>query len=449
MRKSITKVCMIGILGILFFSFTFLILNSTEPKVEIKYQKTFGGVHRDGAYSLIQTSVDGFILAGFTRSDGAGNSDSWRVKTDANGEMLWNRTYGGPENDKARTVIQTNDGGFLVVGSTFSYGNGGEDVWLIKTDSNGLVLWNRTYGGTHLDIVRSMIQTIDGGFVLAGFTIKWLDLAGLGNGGADIWIMKIDTRGNLQWNHTYHGGKDERIYSIIQTLEGGFALAGRTTVTGDFNSEIWLVKTDAFGQIEWNQTYQGVEDEWVYSLIQTSDKGFILAGINQTQFSSESDIVILKTNAYGNVIWSKTYGNGGSSNECTYNLLQTPDGGFAFAGYIKLYGTSRSDVLFTKIDKNGVVEWIQIIGEEEPELAYSLLDTSDGGFAIAGISEASDMGEGDMWLLKTHPLSGVISLAPGLNYWGIIILSSILLTLRVVIRKQRPEEANKFEKTKH
>ena len=438
MRKSILKVCVIGILGLVSFSFTFLTLHSTESKVEIQFQKTFGGVKRDGATSLIQTFDDGFILAGYTRSYGAGNSDIWIVKTDANGEMLWNRTYGGPENEKTRTVLQTNDGGFLLAGSTYSYGNGGEDVWLIKTDTNGEVLWNRTYGGSNLDVVRSMIQTVDGGFVLTGFTISWLDNAGIGNGGADIWIIKIDTHGNIQWNQTYLGAKDERIYSVIQTIEGGFALAGRTTVSSDFNSEIWLVKTDAFGRIEWNQTYQGLEDERVYSIIQTSDKGFILAGINQTQFSFGSDIIILKTNVNGSVMWSKTYG--GSTSECTYNLLETPEGGFVFAGYIKSYGTSRSDVLFTKIDRDGEVEWVQIIGEEEPEIAYSLLQTSDGGFAIAGISEACDMGEGDMWLLKTQLSTGIeklLSLVPKLNYWGVIILSNILLILIVVIKKQK------------
>ncbi|MFW9903637.1 MAG: hypothetical protein ACFFFH_04850 [Candidatus Thorarchaeota archaeon] len=122
MRKSIIKVCMIRILGHLFFSFTFLILNSTEPKVKIEYQKTFGGVHRDGAYSFIQTPDDGFILAGFTRSFGAGNSDIWVVKIDINGEFLRNRTYGGPEDEKTQTIIQTNDGGFLLTGSTYSNG---------------------------------------------------------------------------------------------------------------------------------------------------------------------------------------------------------------------------------------------------------------------------------------------------------------------------------------
>lgn len=424
---------------IISFSFTFLVFNTTVTEQEINYQKTFGGIERDGAFSLIQTSDGGFALAGFTRSYGAGNSDAWLVKTDINGLVLWNKTYGGLLDEEARSVFQTKDEGYLLAGSTNSYGIGGKDVWLVKTDANGLVLWNKTYGGTQLDFVGSLIQTTDGGFALAGFTINWLDFVALGNGGGDMWIVKIDESGNIQWNQTYKGEKDERIYAIIQTIDGGFALAGRTTVLSDFDSEIWLVKTNAIGEIQWNQTYQGVMDERAYSLIQTSDEGFILAGINQTRFSMESDVLIIKTDVHGTVMWSQTYG--GSAGESTYNLLQTADGGFAFAGYTTSYSsTVHSDVMFTKIDTNGVVEWQQIIGEKEPELAYSLLQTTDGGFAIAGISEAFDMGKGDKLLVKTNPTSGsekLITSVLKLNYWGILFLSVILLALIIVIRKQK------------
>ncbi len=437
MKDSII-IKMIIILVIIDFSFTSLVLNVTVTEQDIIYQKTFGGIKRDGAFSLIQTSDGGFALAGFTRSYGAGNKDVWLVKTDTNGLVLWNKTYGSSQNEEARSVIQTEDNGYLLACSTNSYDIGNEDVWLVKTDANGLVLWNKTYGGPRLDFVRSLIHTTDGGFALAGFTIDWIDFVALGNGGGDMWIVKLDASGNIQWNQTYKGEKDERIYTIIQTLDGGFALAGRTTVSSDFNSEIWLVKTDFMGQIQWNQTYQGTMDETAYSLIQTTDEGFILAGISQIQFSLESDILIVKTDVYGSVIWSETYG--GSADECTHDIIQTVDGGFAFAGYTNSYNTGHPDLLLIKMDVKGGVEWEQIYGEKEPELAYSLLQTADGGFAIAGISEASDMGEGDMWLVKTNPISGVEKLVVSvlkLNYWGIIFLIIILLALIIVIRKQK------------
>ncbi|MHA2246979.1 MAG: hypothetical protein ACXADY_18695 [Candidatus Hodarchaeales archaeon] len=431
--KDTKIIKMVVLIVIISFSFTFLVFNTTITGQKIKYQKTFGGINRDGALSIIETSNGGFALAGFTRSYGAGNNDAWLVKTDAYGLMLWNKTYGGLLDEKARCVIQTKDEGYLLAGSTDSYGLGGEDVWLVKTDAHGLVLWNKTYGGTQLDFVESLIQTTDGGFALAGFTINWLDLAGLGNGGGDMWIVKIDSSGNIQWNQTYKGEKDERMYAIIQTDDGGFALAGKTTVSRDINSEIWLVKTNSIGEIQWNQTFKGAREECVYSLIQTSDEGFILAGINQTLFSMESDIVIVKTDVYGTMMWSQTY-----SGECTYNVLQTADGGFAFAGYTTSYG--HSDVIITKIDANGGVEWQQIIIKREPEIAYSLLQTSDGGFVIAGISEAFDMGKGDMWLVKTNPTSGLEELIDSvqkLNYWGIFFLCVILIALIIVIKKQK------------
>ncbi len=438
LMKDSIMIKMIIILVIIAFSFTSLVFNVAVTEHDIIYQKTFGGIKRDGAFSLIQTSDGGFALAGFTRSYGAGNKDVWLVKTDTNGLMLWNKTYGSSQNEEARSVIQTRDGGYLLAGSTNSYDISDEDVWLIKTDANGLVLWNKTYGGSRLDFVRSLIHTIDGGFALAGFTIDWMDFIALGNGGGDMWIVKLDASGNIQWNQTYKGEKDERIYTIIQTLDGGFALAGKTTVSSDFNSEIWLVKTDVMGEIQWNQTYQGTKDETAYSLIQTSDEGFILAAISQTQFSLESDILIVKTDVYGTVVWSETYG--GSTDECPYDIIQTLDGGFAFVGYTNSYNTGHPDLLLIKMDVKGGVEWEQIYGEKEPELAYSLLQTADGGFAIAGISEASDMGEGDMWLVKINSISGLEKLIVSvlkLNYWGVIFLIVILLALIIVIRKQK------------
>ncbi len=261
----------------------------------LSWSKTFGGENDDGAYSVIQTSDGGYALAGWTNSYGAGGGDFWLVKTDSSGNEEWNKTFGGENYDWAYSVIQTSNGGYAIAGFTASYGAGGDDFWLVKTDSSGNEEWNKTYGGSSLDRAYSVIQTSDGGYALAGSTYSY------GVGARDLWLVKTDSSGNEEWNKTYGGGGGDLANSVIQTSDEGYVLAGSTTSYGGWG-DLWLVKTDSSGNEEWNKNFGGsgyLESDSAHSVIQTSDGGYAIAGVTASYGAGGGDFWLMKTEILG------------------------------------------------------------------------------------------------------------------------------------------------------
>jgi hypothetical protein len=209
----------------------------------VKFAKTYGGTGNDNARSVQQTSDGGYIVAGYTRSFGAGSDDIFLMKTDANGNLQWAKTYGGTYWDYAYSVQQTSDGGYIVAGYTYSFGAGGDDIFLIKTDANRNISWAKTYGGTDEDRAYSVRQTSDGGYIVAGYTHSF------GAGGQDFFLIKTDANGNLQWAKTYGGTDVDGAFSFQQTSDGGYILAGDTRSFGAGDYDIFLIKTDASGDM--------------------------------------------------------------------------------------------------------------------------------------------------------------------------------------------------------
>jgi predicted secreted protein len=228
-------------------------------------------------------------MTGWTNSFGAGGEDLWLVKTDSAGNMIWNRTYGGQFNDEAHGLIQTSDSGYVIAGDT-TFKSGNEDALLVKTDSTGNMQWNQTYGGSELDTTLSIVQLNDGSYVLGGYTSSF------GAGLNDGWLIKADFSGIMQWNKTYGGPYDDYFYSMVHTNDGGFALAGETRVSHDGPSNFWLIKADSKGNVELNKINDGSTDNFAYSLIQTKDGGFALAGVMNTEGTSE-DALLVKLNS--------------------------------------------------------------------------------------------------------------------------------------------------------
>jgi hypothetical protein len=208
------------------------------------WTKTYGGTSGDYADALVQTSDGGYALAGMIESFGAGPLDCCLVKADASGNMQWNETYGGTNGDGAYALVQTGDGGYALAGRTGSFGGGGDDFWLVKTDASGTMEWNRTYGGTSYDLAYDLVQTTDGGYALAGETCSF------GAGNYDAWLVRTDASGTVQWNRTYGGTNEDGATALVQTSDGGYALAGRTTSYGSGEPDFWLVKTKADGAVQ-------------------------------------------------------------------------------------------------------------------------------------------------------------------------------------------------------
>ena len=314
-----------------------------ETALGAEWSKTFGGTGTDGLVSVQQTSDGGYILAGCTDSYGAGSRDFWLVKTDSNGNKLWDMTFGGTECDVANSVQQTSDGGYILTGKTSSYGAGNEDFWLVKTDSNGSKQWDKTFGGTNSDEAASVQQTSDGGYILAGFTTSY------GGGFSDFWLVKTDSDGNKEWDKTLGGSSYECAQSVQQTSDGGYILAGCTDSYGAGSRDFWLVKTDSNGNKLWDMTFGGTECDVANSVQQTSDGGYILAGYTDPcgGGGGSCDIWLVKTDSDGDKEWDKTLG--GSSHESAYSVQQTSDGGYILAGYTDSYGGGSCGAWLIKV----------------------------------------------------------------------------------------------------
>jgi hypothetical protein len=339
----------------------------------LTWNKTYGGSGYDIAWSVRQTKDGGYILAGETDSYGAGSIDVWLIKTDADGNEQWNKPFGGSDEEDISSVQQTSDGGYVLAGMTRSYGAGDLDAWLIKTDANGNEQWNKPFGGSGQDYALSSQQTSDGGYILAGLTESY------GAGSIDAWLIKTDADGNEQWNKTFGGSVDDYALSSQQTSDGGYILAGMTRSYGAGDLDAWLIKTDADGNEQWNKTFGGSVDDYAYSVQQTSDEGYILAGI------TDYKAWLIKTDANGNKIWDKTF----DDHEKAVSVQQTKDGGYILAGQNGRIGFVRDDAWLIKTDVDGNEQWNKTFGVGDYS-GCSVQQTSDGGYVLAGYSGGWD-----------------------------------------------------------
>ena len=358
--------------------------------------RIYEGPESYAAYSLVVTADGGYALAG----------GSLLVKTDALGNMDWNQTYDGT----IYSLATTSDGGYALAGSAIDDSSGmlvyRTDFWLAKTDALGNVEWSKTYGNPaeNVEEARSLVATSDGGYALAGSTSVWSE-GEFYPDSSDFWLVKTDSFGNMLWNQTYGGEGTvnmEEARSLVVAPDGGYALVGSAGPLRGF-IDFWLVKTDSFGNMLWNQTYGGEDRDWACALVLASDGGYVMAGV--TKFDPPSDDgLLVKTDALGNMLWNKRYG--GVHSDGALSLVATSDGGYAFAGSSQLTGST--DFWLVKTDANGNEEWSETYGNpvDNVEIAYSLVVASDGGYALAGGGDAgaSDSGDKDFWLVKTEPV---------------------------------------------
>jgi len=382
MRKS-------NLLAVVVFGclLTAAIAAAVGPPVE--WDKTFGGSGYDSGFSVQQTSDGGYIITGGTWSYGAGGFDVWLIKTDADGNDIWKKTFGGSHDDVGYSVQQTSDGGYIITGYTESYGAGCYDVWLIKTDADGNDIWDKTFGGSSSDVGYSVQQTSDGGYIIAGYIYSY------GAGGEDVWLIKTDADGNKVWDKTFGGSALDRGFSVQQTGDGGYIIAGYTRSYGAGGEDVWLIKTDADGNDIWDKTFGGSHDDVGYSVQQTSDGGYIITGDTYSYGAGGFDVWLIKTDADGNDIWDKTFG--GSNTDKGWSVQQTSDGGFIISGYYN--GTVA---WLIKTDAAGEKIWDRIFAGSENDYGRSVQQTSDGGYIIAGGTSSYGAGLIDVWLIKTE-----------------------------------------------
>ena len=354
---------------------------------KVSWQRTYGGTSNDDGYSVQQTTDGGFIVAGYTNSYGTGNGDVYLVKTNAQGDTLWTKTYGGPSLDWASSVQQTTDGGYIIAGNTESYGAGACDVYLVKTNASGDTLWTRTYGGATYDEGESVQQTADGGYIIAGNTYS------SGAGVCDVYLIKTDAHGETLWTRIY-GGYWDQGFSVQQTTDGGYIVAGQTWHYYEMDYDVYLIKTNAQGDTLWTRTHGGPDySEGGRSVRQTADGGYIIAG------SGGGNVYLIKTNAQGDTLWTRTYG--GPSWGEGHSVQQTSDGGFIVAGYTESFGAGDSNVYLIKTNALGDTVWTRTYGGPSWDEGNSVQQTTDGGYIIAGWTSSFGAGGRDFYLIRT------------------------------------------------
>ncbi len=301
-------------------------------------------------------------------------------------DTLWTKTYGGMGYEGCCSAQQTSDNGYLIFGGLWAVN---EDIWLIKTDHLGDTLWTQIYNVDSSDYVRSGQQTSDGGYIIAGSTV----LSG-GPGYVHIFLMKTDSLGENLWTKIFE--ESTSCYSVQQTSDSGYMLAG-SIVHG--NEEIYLIKTNSLGDTLWTKTYGGGQDEFGWKIQETSDGGYVIAASTSSFGAGDYDIWLLKTDENGDTLWTKTYG--GASWDYAMSVDETHDGGYIVAGFTNSFCVGLCDVWLLRTDINGDTLWTKTYGGIQHERARSVQQTIDNGFILAGYTASFGSGDLDIWVIKT------------------------------------------------
>lgn len=410
---------------------------------EIEWQKTFGGANDDIARAIIETSDKGYAIIGYTNSiDGditdktVAENDFWVLKLDPNGNIEWQKTYGGSGDDQGRSIIQTSDGGYAITGPSKSADGDGSnnegqhDHWIVKLDAQGNIQWEKSHGFSGHDHSRSILQTNDGGYFIGGY----LDVTasgGLGNetvttkhGVGEFWAQKLDATGNLEWRRYFGGTNNDRIFKVLQAHDGNFLLIGSSESddfdvnNGNGSYDVWVIKIDTKGSMLWEKSFGGSGIDNGHAAVKTNDGNYLIAG---TAISTDGDISnskgnsdawIIKINDSGKLLWEKSFG--GSNFDAAWAI---DSGKGIFSSYI-IAGNSKSsdgditsnngenDFWVLKIDTTGKLLFEKSLGGSGLDFAYGVIETFDQKIVVVGETESTDKditsnkGGKDIWIAK-------------------------------------------------
>ncbi len=354
-----------------------------------QWARIYAGDGSDFGQSIRQTVDGGYIVIGYTSSFGVRNYDFWLLKLSRTGEVVWEKTYGGVGIDYAYSVEQTEDEGYVIAGYSRSFTSEGDaDFLVIKLLSDGSVSWQKTFGGHDYDVARSIQQISGGGYIVAGITQSF------DTGTNDIWLMKLGPLGDLVWEKGFGGICTYEGYTVLESTDGGYIVAGNVQSCALANRDVLILKFDTDGELLWRKNYGGSSSEYANAIAHTADGGYIVAGRSRSFGSSTSntDVWVLKLDATGSIIWQKTFG--GNFFDRAYSVEQTTDGGYIVAGATQSFGAGSDDMWFVKLDSSGGIEWQKAYGGSDQDIAYSIRQTWDDGYVVAGQS-SSFMNEGD------------------------------------------------------
>ncbi|WP_350293462.1 hypothetical protein [uncultured Croceitalea sp.] len=403
-------------------------LEDLESVQQIAWVKNFGGSGNESPRSIIQTLDGGYAVVGFTDStDGdlvsknLNVNDYWLLKLDVDGNMQWQRTYGGSKDDQGQQVIQTSDGGYAITGYAMSDDGDGSnnegfhDNWILRLDASGDILWEKSFGFSGHDHSYDIVETLDGGLFFSGFldvtssngegsTGKSSGLTRHGVG--EFWGTRLDADGNILWRKFFGGSNNDRSFGVINAYDGGFILSGASE-SDDFdisNSkgsyDFWVVKVDKNGNFEWEQSFGGTGIDQSHDITKTADGNYVLVGntfssdTQVTKNNGESDIWLIKINDAGELIWQHSYG--GSSFDAAHSVNLTSSGGFLISGNSRSSDKDASvnqgenDFWMLTVDQNGKILREFSLGGTDLDFAYDAIQTSDGSIMLVGETASSN-----------------------------------------------------------
>lgn len=388
--------------------------------------KTLGGSLNDRAQSITQNFDGGYTILGYTQSDDGDvknkqntSFDYWLLKFNTNHNLEWQKTYGGSEDDRGNNIIQTNDGGYAVIGYSKSndedvtQNNGFNDFWILKLNNSGVISWRKSFGFSGSDDGISIIQTQDGGFLATG-VLDVTASGGQGNSktsrrrhaGGDYWAIKLNASGETQWSKFYGGTFTDTPYDVIQTNDNGYIMVGSSdsddvdikNTKGDY--DFWVVKISETGSLVWEKSFGGDQIDEARGIEKTNDGNFMIVGttrsnsIDVSQSNGAGDVWIIKISPSGDLLWEKTYGGG--SFDSGLSISKTQDNGYLISGNSRSEdgdvstNNGQNDIWLFKIDSNGTLKWEKSFGGSEIDLAFDAIQINNGNIITVGESSSSD-----------------------------------------------------------
>ncbi len=370
-----------------------LFLVTQVATAQIMFQKHYGGIADDYGCRVLQTDDGGYMVAAITETYGAGLRDIFLVRTNELGDTVWTKTIGGTGEEQPNAMKATNDNNYIIAGSTTSYGAGNSDVYLLKVNQNGDTIWTKTYGGNLDDQAYDVIQTSDSGYLVVGSTMSFT------SGFCSVYAIKTDENGDTLWTKTYEKNISNTGVSIIQTNDSGFFIAGVTLIPGNISStDCYFIKTNAFGDTLWTKTYGGNDYDGAFQ-VYNAGGGIIISGTTKSYGAGGNDIFLGKFNYNGDEIWMKTYG--GIGNDYGGMFSPTNDNGYIITGYTESFGAGNQDMYLIKTDNNGDTLWTRTFGKSGDEWGGCVKQTSDNGYIISGNTNSYGNGY-DVYLVKTN-----------------------------------------------
>ena len=355
------------------------------------WDKTFGDGSYEQAKSIQQTKDLGYVVTGFSLSNGSTHANVTVIRLDKNGNLVWEKPFGGNGDDRANAVKQDKDLGFLVTGYTTSSGNGGSDLLLLKVDEKGQLISKNTYGGSKNDSGKDLHLTSDGGYVIIG------DTNSKGAGNSDAWLLKFNSKGILELDKTYGGNNLESTHAIRQAKDSSYLIAGETNSKGAGNTDLWFLKVNTNGNVELEKTFGGQNYEAAHSLVATNDGGVALVGYTSSKGSGNTDAWLVKLDNKGNKEYEQIFG--GSYSDFAYSIVENDGGSFVLAGSTSSKGLGAGEAWIINTSKGNVV-WDHVYGGIKEDGAFSVAATDDKGYVLAGYTGSKGSGSSDIWVIK-------------------------------------------------